>query len=249
MCNFKHAQPPWPLLSVLNWFVFWDFAYFVQKSVYFHFKYCSRETLKIKGAWMNAYKVFTHPLPCHLWPVQCSVVPSMLYKRSADKAVPAVSLSWQPEDTRHSAGTGVPERKNMPSNIPHIVANPSKYAGVIEDFNTFKKETKYSRFKTLTVYTVKTYKYINIQIWSTYSGWSAGATGLHQSIWQQQRWVGLIPAGDGDRSQESMVEIRKTANGVGTSKETLLQNGIRVPVQYLCNLPVKMHQDQFCYCW
>lgn len=48
---------------------------------------------------------------------------------------------------------------------------------------------------------------------------------------------------------ESKVGMAKTTNSVGTSKEILLRNGLRVPVQYLCNLPVKMHQDQFCYCW
>lgn len=157
----------------------------------------------------------------------------------------------------------------------------------------------------------------------TYSGWSAGATGLHQSIWQQQRWVGLIPVGEGDRGQESLVGMGKATNGisywlyyfihfpvnglsscktswvenagcfsapckykgrshsikerwnvafyesignhleenwlsdflfltrrsVGISKIRLQQNGLKVPVEYLCNLPVKMHQDQFCYCW
>lgn len=40
-----------------------------------------------------------------------------------------------------------------------------------------------------------------------------------------------------------------TQRSVSTSKERLQQNGLKVPVEYLCNLPVKMHEDQFCYCW
>lgn len=35
-------------------------------------------------------------------------------------------------------------------------------------------------------------------------------------------------------------EYKKTATG---------REQTDIPVQYLCNLPVKMHQDQLCYCW
>lgn len=56
----------------------------------------------------------THPLQCHLWPVQCSAAPSMLCRRSADRAAPAGSLSGRPVDTRHTGGAGGPEtHKNI----------------------------------------------------------------------------------------------------------------------------------------
>lgn len=107
-CFAALKQPHWPLISVLNWIEL-RFLWLCSKRV---FTFILSIAAQEKDAWMNAYKLSTHPLPCHLWPVQCSVVPSMLCKRSADRAVPAVSLSWRPVDTRHSAGTEVPERKN-----------------------------------------------------------------------------------------------------------------------------------------
>lgn len=115
-CFTALKQPHWPLISVLNWITCSEISLALFKKVFTFILNYSRETLNIKGAWMNAYKLSTHPLPCHLWPVQCSAVPSMLCKRSADRAVPEGSLSLRPVDTHHSAGTEVPERKNMLSN-------------------------------------------------------------------------------------------------------------------------------------
>lgn len=162
----------------------------------------------------------------------------MLCKRSADRAVPTVSLSWRPVDTRHSAGTEVPERKHTPSNIASELITPNK-PGSFKILILTAFFASFIHFILLKLFQIRT----------TYSGWSAGATGLHQSIWQQQRWVGLIPAGDGDGSQELIVGMGKATRSVGTSKEIVLRKRLRVPVQYLCNLPVEMHQDQFCYCW
>lgn len=106
-----HYWPIWKL--ALNWIVFWGFWCFGQKKkpvfTIILNNAAQKHYLKINGALLNAYKLFTHQLPCHLWPEQCSVVPSMLCKKSADKAVPAMSLSSRLVDTRHSAGTEVPE--------------------------------------------------------------------------------------------------------------------------------------------
>lgn len=79
---------------------------------------------------MNAFKP-THQLPSHLWPVQCSVVPSMLCRRSADRAVPATSLSWRLVDTRHSAGTEVPESQTR-HQIQHTELITRKVLGPFE---------------------------------------------------------------------------------------------------------------------
>lgn len=113
----------------------------------------------------------------------------MLCKRSADRAVPTVSLSWRPVDTRHSAGTEVPERKRTPSNTASELITPNK-PGSFKIRTLLRKKENTAFFASFIHFILLKL----LQIRTTYSGWSAGATGLHQSIWQQQRWVGLIPA-------------------------------------------------------
>lgn len=52
----------------------------------------------------------TYPLLCHLWPAQCSAVPSRICRRSADTVERAEHLSVQTADTHRTATTPRPTR-------------------------------------------------------------------------------------------------------------------------------------------
>lgn len=102
----------------------------------------------------------------------------------------------------------------------------------------------------------------------THRYWSAGAAGLHQSVRQQQRRVGLVsdnthtkPVSHDNDFWKTMLKQRvEKRGGRGLQQGSLyLQRGRKkvgrddsrwaLPVQDLFNVPVKMHQDQFGHSW
>lgn len=184
-CSTALKQPHCSI-SAFNWIVLWDLSSFLQKKkkCLLSFEVLQQRTGQRKRSLNEGIQTLHSPTPTPSLTstVQCCSQHA-LQKECWQGSASSESLLTTCRHTPQCSDWGAwkEEKKTMASNIA-----------------THQEGTKYCNIYCVQILLKRT------QIGTNYGGWSAGAAGLHQSVWQQQRWVGLIPAGDGDRSQESI---------------------------------------------